>query len=44
MVALKKPLELLQIAGVDLTKPEPIANAMKIFNGLVDEFVELMKK
>ncbi len=40
----KKPLELLQIAGVDLTKPEPIANAMKIFNGLVDEFVELMKK
>ena len=40
----EKPLELLKIAGVDLTKPEPIANALKIFSNLVDEFEELMKK
>ncbi len=40
----EKPLELLKIAGVDLTKPEPIANALNIFSNLVDEFEELMKK
>lgn len=40
----EKPLDLLRIAGVDLTKPEPISNAMKIFSDLVDEFVELMEK
>ena len=40
----EKPLELLKKAGVDLTKPEPIANALKIFNDLVDEFVVLMEK
>ncbi|MFJ8247023.1 oligoendopeptidase F [Peribacillus asahii] len=39
-----KPLALLKKAGVDLTKPEPIANALRIFNDLVDEFVELMEK
>lgn len=40
----EKPLELLKRAGVDLTKPEPIANALKIFSDLVDEFVALMGK
>ena len=37
------PLELLKKTGVDLTKPEPIENAMSIFSGLVDEFTELME-
>ena len=35
------PLELLKKTGVDLTKPEPIENAMKIFSNLVDQFAEL---
>ncbi|MGE7120801.1 oligoendopeptidase F [Peribacillus sp. NPDC046944] len=35
------PLELLKKTGVDLTKPEPIENAMKIFSDLVDQFAEL---
>lgn len=32
------PLELLKKTGVDLTKPEPIENALKIFSELVEEF------
>ncbi|WP_110927934.1 oligoendopeptidase F [Bacillus massiliglaciei] len=36
------PLELLKKTGVDLTKPEPIKNAMTIFSSLVDEFESLM--
>ncbi|MFJ5761391.1 oligoendopeptidase F [Neobacillus sp. NPDC093182] len=32
------PLELLKKTGVDLTKPEPIENAMKKFGELVEEF------
>ncbi|MFJ7747818.1 oligoendopeptidase F [Peribacillus sp. NPDC097295] len=35
------PLVLLKKTGVDLTKPEPIENAMKIFSNLVDQFAEL---
>ncbi len=35
------PLELLKKTGVDLTKPEPIENAMKIFSDLVEQFAEL---
>lgn len=38
------PLELLKKTGVDLTKPEPIENALKIFSGLVKEFGELLEK
>lgn len=33
----KYPLELLQDAGVDLTTPEPIRAALKLFDGLVTE-------
>ena len=40
----EKPLELLKKAGVDLTKPEPIAHALQIFADLVEEFEKLMKK
>ncbi|WP_246939189.1 oligoendopeptidase F [Bacillus pinisoli] len=32
------PLELLKKTGVDLSKPEPIQNALAIFSDLVDEF------
>lgn len=35
------PMELLKTAGVDLTKPEPIQNALSIFSDLVDEFAKL---
>ncbi|ARK30637.1 oligoendopeptidase F [Halalkalibacter krulwichiae] len=35
------PLELLKETGVDLTKPEPIQNALTIFGELVDEFSKL---
>ena len=37
------PIELLKIAGVDMSKPEPIKDAMKVFAGLVDELEELTK-
>lgn len=36
------PIELLKIAGVDMSKKEPIENAMKVFSSLVDRFEELM--
>lgn len=32
------PIELLKIAGVDMSKPEPIQKAMTVFKALVDEF------
>ncbi|WP_078553683.1 oligoendopeptidase F [Bacillus alkalicellulosilyticus] len=35
------PLELLKKTGVDLTKPEPIKNALNVFGGLVEEFSTL---
>ncbi len=38
----KYPLELLQDAGVDMTKPEPIATALTKFENLVDELDELI--
>jgi len=38
----KFPLDLLRDAGVDLTKPEPVATAMTCFKTLVDELAELV--
>lgn len=38
------PLELLKKAGVDLTTPEPIKHALRIFDDLVTEFEVLLKK
>ncbi|WP_077213172.1 oligoendopeptidase F [Bacillus dakarensis] len=35
------PLELLKKTGVDLTTPEPIENALKQFNKLVEEFEQI---
>jgi len=37
------PIELLKIAGVDMSKPEPIRNAMDKFNELLDEFERLVQ-
>lgn len=36
------PIELLKIAGVDMSSPEPIEKAMDTFNNLLDEFEKLV--
>lgn len=36
------PLDELKIAGIDLTKPDTVANALKIFGETLDEFETLM--
>lgn len=36
------PIELLKIAGVDMSTPEPIEKAMETFNSLLDEFEKLV--
>lgn len=36
------PIELLKIAGVDMSRPEPVENAMSAFNSLLDEFESLV--
>ncbi|EYE87564.1 oligopeptidase PepB [Fervidicella metallireducens AeB] len=36
------PLNLLKSAGVDMTSPEPINNALKVFESLLDEMEELI--
>ena len=38
------PLEELKIAGVDLTKPDTVKNAMKVFAECLDEFEALLKE
>ncbi len=37
------PVELLKIAGIDMSKPEPIKLAMETFKSLVDELANLVK-
>ncbi|MFZ5352790.1 MAG: oligoendopeptidase F [Bacillota bacterium] len=37
------PIELLKIAGVDMSSPEPVSNALKIFESLLDQMEELIK-
>ena len=37
----KKPLELAQLAGVDMTSPEPIRSAVAYVGSLIDELIEL---
>ncbi len=39
----KTPIELLKGAGVDMTTPEPINNALDLFDSLILEFEELLK-
>jgi len=36
------PIELLKIAGVDMSKPDPIKRAMKTFESLLDQFEALL--
>ncbi len=36
------PIELLKTAGVDMSSPEPVCAAMKVFESLVDEFEKLI--
>ncbi|MBQ8507889.1 MAG: oligoendopeptidase F [Clostridia bacterium] len=36
------PIDELKIAGVDLTSPEPIRSALKVFEETLDEFAKLM--
>ena len=39
----KSPIDLLKIAGVDMTTPEPVNAALEMFGRLLDEMEELMK-
>ena len=39
----KSPIELLKAAGVDMTSPEPVNEALKIFGELLDELEALME-
>ncbi len=36
------PTDLLKVAGVDMTSPEPIEQALQVFSNLMDEFEALM--
>ena len=38
------PIELLKNAGVDMTTPKPIEDALKVFEGLLDEFESLINE
>lgn len=38
------PIELLKIANVDMTTPTPVNNAMKVFEGLLDEMEKLINE
>jgi len=40
----KPPLVLLKEAGLDLTKPEAIASALKLFDKTIDQLEELLEK
>ena len=40
----KSPIDLLKGAGVDMTSPEPINQALKLFDQLLDEMEELTKE
>ncbi|MDO4459291.1 MAG: oligoendopeptidase F [Clostridia bacterium] len=37
----KKPIDLLRGAGVDMASPQPVLDAIKVFEGLIDEFESL---
>ena len=38
------PIELLKFAGVDMTSPQPVEDALRLFDELVDELEELILK
>ena len=37
------PISLLKIAGVDMSTPQPVNEALSLFGELIDEMEELMK-
>ena len=37
------PISLLKGAGVDMTSPEPVAQALELFDDLLDEMESLME-
>ena len=37
------PIELLKVAGVDMTSPKPVEDALMLFNRLLDEMEQLME-
>ena len=39
----KEPISLLKGAGVDMTSKQPVTDALKLFDSLIDEMEELMK-
>lgn len=39
----KTPIELLKTAGVDMTTSEPVSEALKLFNSLIDEMEKLLE-
>ena len=39
----KSPIDLLKDAGVDMTSPEPVENALQLFDSLLDEMESLME-
>ena len=36
------PIEELKVAGVDLTKPDTVMNAMKVFGDYIDELAAII--
>ena len=38
----KDPIELLKLAGVDISSPKPIEDALNLFDELVSELEELL--
>ena len=40
----KSPIDLLKGAGVDMTSPEPVNQALRLFDELLDEMEELTKE
>ena len=40
----KDPISLLKDAGVDMTSKQPVTDALKLFDSLIDEMEELMQE
>lgn len=40
----KSPVELLRMAGVDMSSPKPVEDAIALFDSLIDEFERIMLK
>lgn len=40
----KDPIDLLKMAGVDMTSSEPVREAMKVFSGLIDQLEVLLEE